>query len=456
MTGYVPPAALPSHVLDRDVVRHALAHHDFGHLFRLTRQWAGISYSKISESTGIKPDRIGAIARGHATITSYTKITDVADGLRIPGHLLGLTPRPWETGEPHASATPSPTPPQSPPVAQLEPGAAALGAGIGSQLLDAHRCLAGGHPTTAALDGVEAIAGWLHHHYAALSPAVLMPCLVEQTHLLVTALRAPLRIAERSRVCAALGEIAGLRAWLMFDLGDLPASSAWFAVARRAADEATSRELTAWLWGAQSLHYSYAGDHRSALDVLHRGLTALADPRGSRVAGWLHACAARSYAAIGSTAQFRSAWRSATTARDSGTVRHGLDMADGHLDVGYYGGGAFLALRQPHRAREVLAPSLDALPPARAKARTVLRLAVAASHAQDGDAEQAVQLAVDALSLPPEQCIAPIVRRARDVRTEIARLGEPRAVGRLDERLAALAAPAPPPSPATLPTGPPR
>lgn len=99
MTGLVPPAALPPEVLDRADVREALAAQDLGRVFFLARRWAGISYSKIADSTGIKPERVGALARGRASVTSYAKIAAVADGLRIPGHLLGLAPRWWETAE---------------------------------------------------------------------------------------------------------------------------------------------------------------------------------------------------------------------------------------------------------------------------------------------------------------------------------------------------------------------
>jgi tetratricopeptide (TPR) repeat protein len=96
MRSYLPTAALPPHVLERRDVCEALARHDFGRVFALARKWGGISFSKIAESTGIKPERVGSLAKGRGSITTYSKITEIADGLRIPGHLLGLTARPWE------------------------------------------------------------------------------------------------------------------------------------------------------------------------------------------------------------------------------------------------------------------------------------------------------------------------------------------------------------------------
>lgn len=105
MSDYIPPAALPEHVLRRPDVQQALARRDFGRLFYLTRKWAGISYSKIAASCGIKPERVGRLARGDGAITTYDKILQICDGMRIPGHFLGLLPRPWENQQDPAGST---------------------------------------------------------------------------------------------------------------------------------------------------------------------------------------------------------------------------------------------------------------------------------------------------------------------------------------------------------------
>jgi tetratricopeptide (TPR) repeat protein len=87
---------IPAHVLDRIDVREALTRHDFGRVFALAKKWAGISYSKIGEACGIKPERVGALARGVGSITSYEKIAQISDALLIPGWMMVLAPRLWE------------------------------------------------------------------------------------------------------------------------------------------------------------------------------------------------------------------------------------------------------------------------------------------------------------------------------------------------------------------------
>ncbi|MEU0937210.1 helix-turn-helix domain-containing protein [Embleya sp. NPDC005971] len=94
----ISPAALPPQVLDRDEMREALRIRDFGAVFKIARQWGGVSFQKIAEACGIKPNRVGLLARGEGEITTIEKIETIADALRIPGDMLGLAPRPWERG----------------------------------------------------------------------------------------------------------------------------------------------------------------------------------------------------------------------------------------------------------------------------------------------------------------------------------------------------------------------
>ncbi|MGW8551442.1 XRE family transcriptional regulator [Streptomyces tubercidicus] len=66
-------------------------------VFRFARSEAGISYSKIAAECDIKPERVGTLARGHGSVTTFEKIAKIADALRIPGDMLSLAPRAWES-----------------------------------------------------------------------------------------------------------------------------------------------------------------------------------------------------------------------------------------------------------------------------------------------------------------------------------------------------------------------
>nr|WP_257142032.1 helix-turn-helix domain-containing protein [Streptomyces sp. sk226] len=95
-----PPTALPRDFIDQEDVHRALVAHDFGTVFRLARERADLSYSKIATECDIKPNRVGELARGIGRITTFEKIVQIADALRIPGHVLGLATRPWEADSP--------------------------------------------------------------------------------------------------------------------------------------------------------------------------------------------------------------------------------------------------------------------------------------------------------------------------------------------------------------------
>ncbi|MFD4985766.1 helix-turn-helix domain-containing protein [Streptomyces sp. NPDC058374] len=91
---YEPPTALPRDLLSSPDMREALEAHDFGTVFRLARARGGISYSKTAAECDIKPERVGALARGNGRITSFDKVVAISDALRVPGGLLGLASRP--------------------------------------------------------------------------------------------------------------------------------------------------------------------------------------------------------------------------------------------------------------------------------------------------------------------------------------------------------------------------
>ncbi|MFD7068367.1 helix-turn-helix domain-containing protein [Streptomyces sp. NPDC059913] len=106
---YQPPTALPPDLLADDDVQRALGAHDFGQVFRIAREKAGISYSKIATECEIKPERVGQLARGTGRITTFEKVVRIADALRIPGRMVGLASRPWEAEVAPAPSTTGPS-----------------------------------------------------------------------------------------------------------------------------------------------------------------------------------------------------------------------------------------------------------------------------------------------------------------------------------------------------------
>jgi len=77
-------------------MRAAGARRDIGAIFRLTHLHTNLSITKLAWLCDMTPSRVSAYAKGRARARDQQVIERVADGLRIPGAMLGLAPRPWE------------------------------------------------------------------------------------------------------------------------------------------------------------------------------------------------------------------------------------------------------------------------------------------------------------------------------------------------------------------------
>lgn len=162
------PGPLAPDVLDRADVRAALAEHDFAAVFTLIKKWGGLSQNRIASACQLTPGKVSTIASGSQRVTSFDVVRRIADGLRIPGHMLGLAPRPWE----HQQQTQ--LPPESPgarsaasevpwrPDATIDLAADLTRSDLVMDRRAITRALAGAAVTGGAL--LESLEGWLQPH----------------------------------------------------------------------------------------------------------------------------------------------------------------------------------------------------------------------------------------------------------------------------------------------------
>jgi transcriptional regulator with XRE-family HTH domain len=103
------PYTVSAQTLARDEMRAALRARDFGAVFRLMKKWDGASQDRIASPVeGLTQSRVSRIMRGEDRIQSLDLIERIADAHRIPGPLLGLAPRAWESTDPPPAARPVP------------------------------------------------------------------------------------------------------------------------------------------------------------------------------------------------------------------------------------------------------------------------------------------------------------------------------------------------------------
>ncbi|QKW51049.1 hypothetical protein [Streptomyces buecherae] len=91
------PTELPQRLLAHPEMVRACRERDFSTVFRLVKRHAGIYQSLIARRCELTPSRVGEVVSGERQIRDMSVIERVADGLRIPGAMLGLARREWET-----------------------------------------------------------------------------------------------------------------------------------------------------------------------------------------------------------------------------------------------------------------------------------------------------------------------------------------------------------------------
>lgn len=226
-------------------------------------------------------------------------------------------------------------------------------------------------------------------------------------------------LRHHERLVRLAARLAGLRAWACFDIDEHGEADRWYEVAVTAAHESRAWPLGAWLLGAQSLIPWHRRDLRRAVELIERGIYFAGQGSDATTRAWVYALHARGCAGMGNHDGFDTAYALAQQAGEYSSERdrrHGMDFAQGTLDLRYYSGTSRLLLRQPERAQPELTGSLAALPESHTKARAVLRLFLAGAAVQSGDVAHATDLTHQALISTIHQPIVPILQQARRIR----------------------------------------
>lgn len=272
---------------------------------------------------------------------------------------------------------------------------------------------------SAELTAIELATERLDQEFARLPPDEVL----EKTRMLMkrvgAGLREPQTLRHHERLVRLGARLAGLRGWACFDVDDHDGADRWYEIAVDAAQDAKAWGLGAWLLGAQSLIPWHRRDLPRTIDLIERGIYFAGHGSDATTRAWLYALHARGCAGTGDRDGFDTAYALAQEAAEYSTERdrhHGMDFADGTLDLRYYSGTSRLLLREPGRAHSELSGSLAALPESHTKARAILTLFLADAAVQSGDATRAMNLTQQAIASTMHQPIVPILQQSRRIR----------------------------------------
>ena len=396
----------------------ALQKRDFTVVFAMTHE-AGISFNRIAEACALKAERVSQIARGTAAVTALATVERISGGLRIPGAFLGLAAQPWEdtaalSTESHHGADPMKR-------RNLLRGALAAGltapalAALTAARTDVDQTLSPGAPEDLA--DLEAAAESYGYGYHGQQPTRVLADLVSDFAGLRPLLAVPQPTPVRARLCRTAGQMAGMTAIVLHDLGSRRESRAWFATAARASAESGDDQLHAWVLAREAMVPLNYGAPKAAAGLAERARQA-AGHRPTAAATLAAAVAARAYALNHQPEQARAALAAADalmerlpeTERSDTWLTYGEQKHHVHLSH------AYTTLGDTRRANESQQRALELSAPTRTMTRTLLNIDAAACSHHDGDTEQACRRTVAALtSLPPGYRTGLVRRRALDL-----------------------------------------
>ncbi|MFD5788551.1 helix-turn-helix domain-containing protein [Streptomyces sp. NPDC127037] len=416
---YQPPTALPRRLVDDPEVQHALGSHDFGTVFRLARERAGISYSKIAAECDIKPDRVGLLARGQGRITSFEKVVQIADALRVPGHLVGLSPRPWEV-----DASPA-----GPPRVEIGPPSmrrrtvlqAATSTGLAAALPALHRPEAPQRITDTYVDRLRARTTRLRRLDDVLGGGDTYRVYHAEVQATKTLLRDRSFIGNaRRQLTGLLAEQAQQAGWAAYDAGRLRDAVGLYEESRTAAQDAQDTDL----YGNSLAFLAYAiEDDRRAVAFAEESCATITPRTPSTVQALLYERLAWACAVDGRAVETERALEAARQALDGAQADEPQpDWAawvdNDELDI--MTGRCWTELRRPLRAVPVLTRALSRFTDDHARDKSLYLSWLADAYLTAGEAEaaaattgRALDLAIGVASIRPRQRLAPLLDRLR-------------------------------------------
>ncbi|MFE7131400.1 hypothetical protein ACFVIM_11110 [Streptomyces sp. NPDC057638] len=349
------PGPLARDVLDRPDIRAALIEHDFAAAFALIKKWGGLSQNKIASACQLTPGKVSTIIGGTHRVTSFDVICRIADGLHIPGHMLGLAARPWEAQQPPSS--PEPPTPSRPDEVPWRPDTtvelatdltrselvmdrrtmtrALTGmAATGTALLDPlegwlqppaspARARHGGRLGAQDVAELEQTAQELKHWSRRYGGGLRRKAVLGQLNDVAEALDEHQTSAVETGLYRVMAQLAGTAASTAWDMGLHGRAQDYYRLALRAAHAGGDRVHGANILAGMARQMLYNGHPDDALQLVQFAQEGARDVVGPRVQAMLHTREAWAYAALGRVAGFERA-----TAR----AREALENAGGGTD----------------------------------------------------------------------------------------------------------------------------
>ncbi|WUW12716.1 helix-turn-helix domain-containing protein [Streptomyces sp. NBC_01465] len=230
-------------------------------MFRLVKIKAGIYPSRIAALCGMTPSRVGEIMAGRRALAHIDVIERVADGLRIPGAMLGLAHRPWEIPVPARTeeGLPEPVPPVSEQSQHTDP----------AKDLDSLLALVDAPVTRSTLTALHSSVEDYWRRDNSHGGATLRPAVVGHLRY-VGQLLDSAESGLRHDLQAIAAELARLSGWAYFDARQYSTARTYFTQALKLSHGHGDRLFMANVLSCMSLLATYDGNPNDAVTLACR------------------------------------------------------------------------------------------------------------------------------------------------------------------------------------------
>jgi tetratricopeptide (TPR) repeat protein len=405
-------------------MRAAITAHDFGAVFALARKWGKISYSKIAAECDIKPERVGTLTRGQGRITSFDKIATIADALRIPGHLLGLAPRDWETtAPPSAPATPAHTAlngEEDDEVRRRQFFKTTAGAGLAVGLPNLTHLTAGHRIGRDVPDQLRQRTARLRRLDNILGGGDTYRVYLGEHQTTKTMLREASYTEETGRaLLSVLAEQAQQAGWAAFDAGKHDDARSLYEDSHQAATEAEDAALAGNALAFLAYQKSNR-DRRAGSEIAAQSCRTAGPDAPPSVRALLHERLAWTHALAGNASETQRALSVAESALSEAEPTALPDWAAwvDRTELQIMTGRCWTELRRPLRAVPVLEGVLSRYDDTHARDKALYLSWLADSYLAAGEVEQAaavtgraLELSAGVASVRPPQRLAPVLQQ---------------------------------------------
>lgn len=249
------PVVIANDLWERPDMVSALTKRDIGHVFRLIRQYQGISQTRIGVAVGLSQGKVSEIMRGAIQVTSFEVFERIAEGLHMPDAArmtLGLAPR---------SLSRQPT-------GRMEE---TFRNRADAQTLSKHLITLTGASSRPIISGLRHVLAGHVQAEALMGPPLLINAVKSQIPIVGQVCRV-VRGADRVEALIFASELLEFYGWLHQDLGDFTRAMMWTNKALDCAMELGEQRIISYILMRKSIIAVESGDHGHGLGLANAAL----------------------------------------------------------------------------------------------------------------------------------------------------------------------------------------